>query len=156
MEEKCNQTPEVPEAPRPYWWPEAVPIDQLPGNLRAAVEGLIQPNYEEMVVAARPGLEQSTGATIVNLMLIEVLQQVELGKDLLGAGQEPERLRKHEKSIGRLLRLAGAKTKATELLMRLQAHRQKWLSGSKAAVPAPPPAPAVMERPIEVAEQPVE
>ena len=29
--------------PRPFWWPEGVPIDQLPGSLPAAIEGIIQP-----------------------------------------------------------------------------------------------------------------
>jgi hypothetical protein len=71
-----NNTPR--SSPRPYWWPEAVPIDQLPENLRAAVEGLVQPIYEKMVVAARRGPEQSRGATIVSLLWLEVLQQTEL------------------------------------------------------------------------------
>lgn len=143
-------------SPRPYWWPETVPIDRLPESLRAAVEGLIQPVYEQLVVAARPGLEQSTGATIVALSWLEALQQTELGKDLLAAGQEPERLQKHEKAIGRLLRLAGAKTKTTDLLMRLQSHRQKLMSGLKTAWPVPPLRPDAMERPNKVKEHPID
>ena len=141
-------------SPRPYWWPGDVAIGQLPENLRAAFEGLIQPTYDKLVIAARSGPEQSTGATIVSLLLLEILQQTELGKDLLAGGQEPERLQKQEKAIGRLLRLAGAKTKATELLMRLQAQRQKLMSGAKAAATVPPPRAAVTERPVEVVECP--
>ena len=116
--------------PRPYWWPEGIPIDQLPGNLRAAIEGLIQPAYEKLVVAARPGAEQSTGATIVNLLWLEVLQQTELGRDLVGSGQQPERLVKHERSIARMLRLAGAKIKASDFLHRLHSHRHKMSAGA--------------------------
>ena len=93
--------------PRPYWWPAGASHEQLSDSLRAAIEGVMQPAYEELVVAAKPGLEQSTGATIVNLLWLEILQQTELGQDLLGSGQQPERLRKHEKSINRLLRWAG-------------------------------------------------
>jgi hypothetical protein len=151
----CNNTNNNAEgktpksSPPPYWWPNEVPFERLPENLRAAIEGIIQPSYGTMVVAARPGPEQSSGATIVSLLWLEILQQAELGKDLLAAGPEPERLQKHEKAIGRLLRLAGAKTKATELLMRLQSQRQKLMNTPKAAAPVAKPQPADKEPPVE-------
>jgi hypothetical protein len=148
-----NHTPNPnlpPSSPRPYWWPAGVSIDELPESLRIAVEGIIQPIYQNLVVAARPGLEQSTGATIVSLLWIEILQQTELGKDLLAAGEGPEPLRKHEKAIARLLRLAGAKLKATELLMRLESHRQKMASGLPAAAAAmAPPTPPIVDHLVD-------
>ena len=129
--------------PRPFWLPAGVTLDDLPDELRTAVLGILTPAYQNLVVAARPGLEQSTGMTIVNLLWLEILQQVELGRDLMKDGPEPERLEASEKSIARLLRLAGSKLKASDFLQRLGACRRKLMGRLGVAVPLKSGAPAV-------------
>ena len=113
--------------PMPFWLPTGVALVDLSEELRAAVVGILTPAYQKLVVAARPGLEQSTGTTIVNLLWLEILQQVELGRDLMKGGLEPERLELSEKSIARLLRVGGSKLKASDFLLRLGAGRRKLM-----------------------------
>jgi len=129
--------------PKPFWLPADVALDDLPDELRTAVLGILTPAYQNLVAAARPGLEQSTGMTIVNLLWLEILQQVELGRDLTKGGAEPERLEAAEKSIARLLRLAGSKLKASDFLLRLGAGRRKLMERLGVAVPLKDGMPAV-------------
>ncbi len=137
MAEDNPESKPPPAAPRPFWWPGDVPIEEVPESLRAALLGIVQPAYEHLVLGARPGLQQSAGATVVQFLWLEVLQQTELSQDLLGAGQNLQRLQKHERAIGRLLRLAGAKMKASDFLLRLQAHHQKLLAAWGKSGPPP-------------------
>ena len=81
--------------------------------------------------------------TIVQLMWLEILQQTELGHDLMMPGQESKCLEKHATSIARILRLASAKIKASDFLIRLHTYRQKMMAASAAAEPRPERTPAI-------------
>ncbi len=84
---------------------------------------------------------QSIGLSIVHLLWLEILDQIELGQqtDLVGdqAGHDDDldayqqRRQQREAMIARYLRLVGAKTKASSFLARLHELRQKWGEGSK-------------------------
>jgi len=58
---------------KPFWMPPGVTLDNLSEELRAAILGVLTPAYQKLVVAARPGLEQSTGMTVVHLLWLEIL-----------------------------------------------------------------------------------
>ncbi|MEI8374217.1 MAG: hypothetical protein WCJ35_15450 [Planctomycetota bacterium] len=133
MTEQNNSVNENSAPAKPFWMPPGVALENLSEELGTVIRGVLMPAYEKLVVAARPGLEQSTGMTIVHLLWLEALQQTELGQDLMGSGHESERLQKHERSIARLLRLAGSKMKASDFLLRLFAYRHKLMTGSGAA-----------------------
>ena len=122
---------------KPFWLPPGVILDELSVELQAAIFGVLTPAYEKLVVAARPGLEQSAGVTIVHLLWLEILQQTELGRDLTESGQEPDRLQNHEASIARMLRLAGSKMEASDFLLRLHSHRRKLMVGPGVTTPRP-------------------
>jgi hypothetical protein len=121
---KAAPSSDDPTLPRLYWIPEGVSIDDWPPGLQAAVAGVINPAYEQLVMAAAPGLAQSTGVTVVHLLWLEVLDQVELSRQTMPSAPavaNPDR----SITIERHLRLVNAKLKASELLQRLEALRER-------------------------------
>jgi hypothetical protein len=122
-------------AARPFWVPDGVSLDSLPEELKIAIAGIVNPAYQELVVSASSGLEQSTGLTIVHLLWLEVLDQIELGKKFAEHSDEADTSKHRETLIARYLRLVGAKTKTSNFLLRLHDFRQKW--GSFPAAPDP-------------------
>ena len=122
--------------PKPFWLPADVALDDLPDELRTAVLGILTPAYQNLVAAARPGLEQSTGMTIVNLLWLEILQQVELGRDLTKGGARTvaaascREIDRPPVAAGRL------KLKASDFRPRLGAGRRKLMERLGVAVPA--------------------
>jgi hypothetical protein len=68
------------EVPRPYWIPAGVEFDLLPDELKAAIAGIINLAYRELVVQAEADLQQTTGVTIVYLLWLEALDQIQLGR----------------------------------------------------------------------------
>jgi hypothetical protein len=111
---------------RPFWIPPDVDFDRLPKQLQAAICGVVEPAYEQLVVRATPGLEQSTGMTIVSLLALEVFEQIETHEGLYDGQRTPHISEQREKEIARMLRLIGAKIKASGFLLRLHEFRQKW------------------------------
>jgi hypothetical protein len=122
-------------APRPYFVPPGVDFDQLPEQVRAVILGIINPAYRELVLAAPDGLQKAAGVTVVSLLWLEVLDQLELGQNLTVPRSllvaSPER----DELIARHLRTAGAKIKASSFLLRLAEFREKYghLPGARPA-----------------------
>ena len=50
---------EETDAPRPFWIPDGVNFDSLPAELKIAITGIVDPAYNELVLSAASGLEQS-------------------------------------------------------------------------------------------------
>jgi hypothetical protein len=119
----------------PYWVPYGVVMNDWPASLRAEVAALINPNYRELVLLARPGLAQSTGITIVHLMWLEILDHIELNQkpandpatdqlNILGRETRAAAIERH-------LRLVHAKFKASDFLLRLQEFKARYRSQKK-------------------------
>ena len=115
--------------PRPFWIPPGVDPEDLPEGLQAAIDGAISPAYQRLVVAARAGVEQSTGITITGLLWLECLEYFEVGQNAQSENDTPE-LEKREASMARLLRLAGAKLRASDFLLRVTEARRRWAKES--------------------------
>ncbi len=109
-----------------YWVPDGVSFDSLPEELKIAITAVINPAYLQLVVSASSGLEQSTGLTIVHLLWLEILDQIELGKGVAQNSDEPDTVKHRETMIASHLRLVGAKNKTSNFLLRLHDFRQKW------------------------------
>ena len=139
----------------PYWVPPGMDLKHWPSGLRAQVAAIINPCYREQVVLAKPGVAQSTGITIVHLLWLEILDQIELsrvktpeppGTEILrmaGIAPDPE-LRKE--AIERHLRLVHAKLKASELLLRLEEFKKYWQSNSEIGSNTPSPTSVLHQR----------
>lgn len=112
------------DIPRPYWIPAGLKFDELSHELQVAVVGVINPAYRELVLQAAPGLEQSTGLTIVHLLWLEILEQIALARGL-PRDTNLESRRARQAQIDRYLRLVGAKGKASHLLLRIREVAEK-------------------------------
>ena len=125
MSSSTSETTDV-DVPRPFWIPAGVDFDSLSAELRAAIMGVVNPAYQSLVLEAPAGLEQSTGLTIVHLLWLEVLDQIELGQGFEIGEDDPDASEKRNAIIARYLRKVGAKNKASNFLLRLHEFRQKW------------------------------
>jgi hypothetical protein len=114
------------DAPRPYWVPTGVDFDRLPDELRAAIVGIVNPAYRELVLASRDELEKASGVTIISLLWLELLDQVQMGRDLTDPGTIFSPSKERENLIARHLRLSNAKIKASGFLLRLHEFREKY------------------------------
>lgn len=110
---------------RPFFVPGGVDFEKLPEELQAAIRGVIDPAYRRLVLGARDGLEKSVGVTVVHLLWLELLDQFDLADDLDGM-LRPAVSEERRRSIERHLRVVGAKTKASQFLLRLHEFRRKW------------------------------
>ena len=123
------------ESVRPFWIPAGVDFESLPPDMHAAIIGIINPAYRDLVLSAEPGLVQSTGLTIVHLLWLEILQQIELGSVGVDTISDAVQSENRDDSIGRYLRIAGAKIVSSAFLLRLREFRQKYGSFSYAPDP---------------------
>lgn len=112
-------------AGRPFFIPQGVEFDKLTGEMKAAIQGIINPAYRQLVLESRDGLEKSIGVTIVHLLWLEILDQVELGQDF--STSSPRQMSAERmKLIDRHLRVVNAKSKASNFLVRFQELQRKW------------------------------
>ena len=111
---------------RPYWIPPSVDLECLPEEIRAAILGIINPAYRELVLKAQNGLEKAAGVTIVSLLWMEILDHVQMGREIGDTFLLTTPSEDCEKRIARHLRLVGAKIKAASFLQRLREFREKY------------------------------
>ena len=113
----------------PYWVPPGMDLNDWPAALRTEVAAVINPCYRELVLFAKQGLAQSTGITIVHLLWLEILDQIELARTNPAEDRKSDPLQRtaivsgresREQSIERHLRLVRVKLQASEVLWRLQ------------------------------------
>jgi len=121
---------------RPYFLPETFDLKAQPAAFQAAFDAIIEPAYQQLVVAPLDALERTAGTTIVFLLVEELLDHFELGQqfDLASTTTRGDR-EAREKAINRHLRLVGAKQTAISALLRL-----RKLSLRPRVIPMGPPA----------------
>jgi hypothetical protein len=111
-------------ASRLYWVPPEIPWESLPADLQVALTEIVGPCHDTLVVGEREPLAKAVGLTLVTLLTVEVLTQFELGEEFLGKlPGAPADAKVRDKLIEKYLRLAGAKLKAANFLMRLKVLR---------------------------------
>ncbi len=126
MAHKKEKDPSVEDAPRPYWIPESVKFYDLPTGLQSAIIGVVNPLYKDLVLSAENGLEKATGLTVVWLLWLEILDQIQLGRELTSPRSMLDPTDERRDLIARHLRLVGAKVNASRLLLRLNEFRVRW------------------------------
>ena len=138
-EEHMDVKEENSTFPKPFWLPAHMSMEDLPAELHAAFAGILGPAYESLVVGGRPGLAQSTGTTVVGILWLEILEYYELGQLSLRQHVDEKDFERKEKTIARLLRLAGQKMKASNFLLRLHETRRRWAKESGTPTPRAEP-----------------
>lgn len=113
------------EASRPYFVPENIDWDALPESHRVAITTVVQPVYEEYVVQATDALERSAGSSITSCLVMELLDQLDVGGLLGGTEDAKDDRQTRERLFSRLLRTTTVKQKLTDGLMRLRSQRLK-------------------------------
>lgn len=113
----------VTKAPpwRLHFLPDTFDFAAQPAAFQAAFRAIIEPAYQDLVVAPRDALERSVGTTIVFLLVEELLDQQDLGLEF-DRSQSMIRSDRdaREKAINRYLRLVGAKQAAINALHRVR------------------------------------
>lgn len=121
---------------RLHFLPDTFDFDAQPASFQTAYRAIIEPAYQQLVVAPRDPLERASGTTIVFLLVIELLDQLELGHEFdLSQGKTHGDRDTREKALNRHLRLVSAKQAAINAL-----HRVRKLGLQPRFYPINPPA----------------
>jgi len=102
--------------PRPYFLPAEINFAALSPEVQLALQEVVQPVYDDLVLRARNSLERATGVTIAFLLTQEVLEQIALGRDALSEAKSKDR----ERALCRYLKMVGAKHQAQSMLLKLK------------------------------------
>ena len=110
----------------PYWIPEGPALEKWPEPIRRDVVNLLRPIYEDLVLDARNGLARSIGVSIVYMLWLEILEQLDVTRKV--RVHDPNHtdqfralgLEQRVTTIDRYLHIVNAKFKATDLLLRLE------------------------------------
>ena len=106
---------------RPYFIPDELDFDELPAAVQVAVEALVAPAYQELVLQAPSALERAAGASFVHLLFLELLEQFELGQQISeNVKSAGNRTSPREADLRRHLRLLSAKERAGTFLLRIR------------------------------------
>jgi len=106
---------------RPYFLPETFDLEAQPAAFQAAFDAIIEPAYQQLVVAPLDALERAAGTTIVFMLVEELIDQLELGLQFdLASGATCGDRGAREKAINRHLRTVSAKQTAINALLRLR------------------------------------
>ena len=127
--------------PLPYFIPANLDFKRLPGSFRNAVDDIISPAYQELVLAAPTSLERSAGMTFCFGMWIELLEQFQMSRAV--GEMLPERTRvgmmvagsteqyggdflPRNLSLKHCLRLCAQKEKIAKFLLQFRVARARW------------------------------
>lgn len=127
----------TPNPSRPYWIPDGIAFQAPPQALQLATTEIVNPVYQELILEAGDALERSAAATLVHLLWLEFLQQVELGNHLDNLVRPNHGFAVRADMIARHSRVVGAKQHTGTFLLRLKAFHEKSAAGLSR--PAAPP-----------------
>jgi hypothetical protein len=106
---------------RPYFVPEDVDFDALPESVKLAFQTIVQPAYDELVLAAPNALERAVGTSFVFLLAEEVLDHFEIGRQMdLSQTHSVVDRQQRDQALSRHLKLLGAKNAALYALLRVR------------------------------------
>lgn len=106
--------------PRPLWMPPGLKFDSLPENIQRAITEIINPLYEELVLAAPNGFERATGLTYVHTTWLELIEQIQFGNVLEGTLPRGKGLDDQSDRIDRLLRIIASKDRSAKFLLQIR------------------------------------
>jgi hypothetical protein len=112
----------------PYWIPPGLDIEGWPPHIRAHVAAVINPEYEELVLKAKPGVGRQMALSLLHLGWLEILDHLRLGQLVPPPRSsdplEELRLDSRQQVIARHLRLVNAKLRIAQFLFRLDEFKK--------------------------------
>jgi len=116
---------------RPFWIPEGQKFDDYPRELKQALLDIVQPLYEEEVMAARTPMEKSSALSFVLATWLEVLKAYENGCRINPQKGSAGSIETNEEAIRQYSRIAAAKVGYGKFHLQIK----KWARGNRQADP---------------------
>ncbi len=111
---------------RPYFIPPGIDFEALPEPVRVALQAVVGPAYNDLVLGVEGPLERSAGVTLAFLLALEVLDQFQIGQQLnFTADPTAVGAAERDRLISRYLKLVGAKQHAERFLLRIHDLRAR-------------------------------
>jgi hypothetical protein len=117
--------PSTSSGPRPLWIPPGLKFDALAPALQGAIKDIVDPAYDELVLQAQTALERSSGLTYVHLLWLELVEQIDLGKDMSQTLPLGEGTGAHQEKMLRHMRLISQKDKVAKFLLEVQRYYER-------------------------------
>ena len=124
MAETTETTQTTPKPVRAFWLPKGKWFDLLPVEIRGSIEGIVDPLYRQLVLEAADPVRCSAGLTVCHLTWLEVLESMEMA---CRSTSDPEVATREyrNREVAQYLRIAGAKMRALNFLLRLDQFKEK-------------------------------
>lgn len=111
---------------RPYFLPADLDFDGLPEPVQIAIQEILVPLYEDLVLGARNSLARSEGNSYVFLQLMEIQEQFAITSELdLRSGHEDKASAARNERVERYTRLVSTKAKVAGNMLRLEDARRR-------------------------------
>jgi hypothetical protein len=114
----------APEAPspgaRPLWIPPELKFDELPAALQRAITEIVDPAYRELVLLAQNALERSMGLTYVHLLYLEIIEMIDVARDMARTLPRGEGTDAHQLKITRHLKLVAQKDRVAKFILDVE------------------------------------
>src|SRR5262249_45975696 len=81
---------------------------------------IVEPAYRELVLSSANALEASMGMTYVHLLWLELIEAIDLGKDMGRTLPRGEGTDNHQQKIGRHMRLIAQKDRVAKFILEVE------------------------------------
>ena len=112
-------------ATRPFWFPADLEWESLPNEFRVAVDEIICPLYQTLVLDEADPVARAAGTTLTFLTCLELAEQIQLGKGLANANAVSDSF---AKQFNRLLNVVEQKGRVQASIIRWRDHKAREAS----------------------------
>jgi hypothetical protein len=114
---------EIRTRARPFWIPEGVDFQSYPKGLRRALIAIVQPLYDEEVLAAKSALARASGLSLVYSVWLEIVAAYENGSRIKPENGRDDEIETNQVAINQYLKMAAAKV----AFGKFHLQTKKWL-----------------------------
>jgi hypothetical protein len=121
---RAPDAPEITTHSRPFWIPEGVDFDSYPKGLQRALIAIVQPLYEEEVLAAKSALARASGLSLAHAAWLEVVAAYENGRRIKPDKNGDDSIESNQGVISQYLKMASAKV----AFGKFHLQTKKWIN----------------------------
>jgi hypothetical protein len=121
---RVQDAPERKTPSRPFWIPEGVAFDSYPKGLQRALVAIVQPLYEEEVLAAKSALARASGLSLAHAVWLEVVAAYENGRRIKPDKDRDDSIESNQNVITQYLKMASAKV----AFGKFHLQTKKWIN----------------------------
>ncbi|HEV3084536.1 MAG TPA: hypothetical protein VGY66_32535 [Gemmataceae bacterium] len=120
---RAQDAPEITTRSRPFWIPEGVAFDSYPKGLQRALVAIVQPLYEEEVLAAKSALARASGLSLAHAVWLEIVAAYENGRRIKPENDRDDAIETNQVAINQYLKMAAAKV----AFGKFHLQTKKWI-----------------------------